>query len=431
MAPARSSIALGGARNLVFRTLTACSDAGVVVVTARALGADGRGKYAIASLAASTLVVLLGGTGTALAAQVAHRRAEAGQLHAAAVVAGLGGGALCGVVIAAVGVALGGTASVLVYAALAGPFATLSTLQMALFMARGEVMRLSITGLSISLASLLALSAVAILAPGDVDLALSAWVAAQAAVALTVFAIVARDSSLRFGGVRHIVSRLVRQGAPVSLANGIALLNYRVDVIVVAALLPVAEVGRYSVAVAIGESLLILSRALGTGSYAPIISRDNVDALALLVRSIRHAVLLLVAGGTVVLVLMHWLMVPIFGPSFDVWEPLALLLPGIVALGAIVEFVRLYFLVRLERSREYLAAVAVAMLANLILALVLVPPLGLTGAALSTSISYLSSATFLLVRLRRFGGPAGPRAYVPRRSDLADYRALLTSLRRG
>ena len=54
---------------------------------------------------------------------------------------------------------------------------------------------------------------------------------------------------------------------PITLANAILRLNYRVDVFVVAAVLPLAEVGKYSVAVAVGEVLWEVSRSLITGAY--------------------------------------------------------------------------------------------------------------------------------------------------------------------
>src|SRR4051812_15545515 len=95
-----SAIGRNSARSLVFRILTAMSDTLVVVVTARAFGAEGRGLYALASFAGSIIITVLGGIGTALAAEVAHRRSEAGELRAAAVVLSAVGGAVIGAAIA-------------------------------------------------------------------------------------------------------------------------------------------------------------------------------------------------------------------------------------------------------------------------------------------------------------------------------------------
>ena len=70
-----------------------------------------------------------------------------------------------------------------------------------------------------------------------------------------------------WSGIRALTTRLLRRGMPITLANTILRLNYRVDVFVVAALLPLADVGKYSVAVAAGEVLWEVSRSLITGAY--------------------------------------------------------------------------------------------------------------------------------------------------------------------
>jgi hypothetical protein len=62
-------IARKGARVLVFRIATAASDTLVVVVTARALGADGRGLYALASFTAAAVASMVGGTAMSLSAE--------------------------------------------------------------------------------------------------------------------------------------------------------------------------------------------------------------------------------------------------------------------------------------------------------------------------------------------------------------------------
>ncbi len=177
-----------------------------------------------------------------------------------------------------------------------------------------------------------------------------------------------------------------------------------------------------------GESLLILSRSLGYAAFAEVIRSPNEASMELLVRLIRHGVGLLVCGAAALLVFGAVLFEPLFGKQFaGILLPLAILVPGIIALGT-AEAVRLYFLVRLERTREYMTTVTLSMIINLVVAVALVPPLGLAGAALSTSLSYIIGAIYLFEMFRREGAPRLGLAYLPRRADFADYGRLIRSI---
>ncbi len=428
MAAEDATIARKGVRTLVFRIATAASDTLMVVVTARGLGAHGRALYALASFTGAVIVSLIGGTATALAAEYAHGRAEVGRLYAASVTVCLLGGTVIGL---GLGVATAVTwphAEVLLFPAVIAPFFILNVLQINMYMSQGDVRRMSYVTLATSAVPLLGVTAMVLLHPDRAYVALSAWAVAQAVVALATLWVQRRQARFEWHALRPLIRRLLTRGTPVSLANGIQLLNYRVDLLVVTALLPLAAVGRYSVAIAMGESLLIVSRSLVSGAFQRVIKSATEQSMELLVRVIRHVFFLLLAGAVVLLALAKMLLEPVFGHQFvGVWTPLALLIPGVIALGT-SESLRLFFLIRLERSREYLIAASSAMLVNLVVAILLVPPLGLAGAAISTTLSYSASAVYLLRRFVAAGAPRTLRAYLPRRADVEDYRRLLASL---
>ncbi|MDX6697531.1 MAG: hypothetical protein QOE65_928, partial [Solirubrobacteraceae bacterium] len=404
-APAAPSIGRRSARVLGYRIATAASDTLVAVVTARALGADGRGLYALASFTAAAVTATVGGTTMSLSAEYAHDRAAKGRLYAGALSVAVVGGTLVGAALLAGALIAGSGARVLIYPAIIAPLLILSTLQLGVFQAVGDVGRLGFVTLASSVVPLLALTAAAILAPDRVYVSLAAWAAARAAVPLGTLAWERRDARFDFRGIRPMLRRLFGRGMPVSAANAIQLLNYRVDLLVVTAMLPLAQVGRYSVAVAMGESLLILSRSLASGAFQRVTKTSDAESIRLLTVVVRHSFMLLTAAGIVLAVGARLLLEPVFGGQFrGVWVPLALLVPGLVALGT-AESLRLFFLVRLERAREYLVAATASMVMNLVLAVALVPPLGLSGAAISTSVSYAVGGLYLLVRFAQAGGP--------------------------
>jgi O-antigen/teichoic acid export membrane protein len=271
-----------------------------------------------------------------------------------------------------------------------------------------------------------------LLFPGRIYVALVFWVLSQSVIPIFVNVRERpRDRTARVRGLPMILRTVARRGIGVSLANAIARLGYRVDLFVVAALLSVADVGRYSVAIAIAEALWQVSRAAGTGVYAAVIDPVSPEATALTLRSFRHSILLLTTGGFCAVVAAAVLFEPLLGAGFaGIWRPLALVVPGIVALGA-AEMLQPFLLIRLESSREYLRTYATATAVNLLVALALVPWIGIAGAAVSTSIAYSAAALYLARRFQRLAGGVSPGDFVPGPADIRDYQRLGSALFRG
>ena len=415
-------VALGGISNLALRIIQALADTLVVFITARGFGADGRGLYALTSLALAFGGVLFGGVAAPLAAEIAHRRAALGQLHASSLGISLLGGGIVGALAILVGMWTDEPA--LVYAAIVLPFYTLMYFQTALFQATGDVLRFGWFTAAMSISAAVSLGVAAVMFPGDIKKALWIWASSQLLVPIFTLRRQYVHGGFQWDGVRTISRRLLLRGAPFSLANGLQKLNYRVDVFVVAAYLPLASVGAYSVAVATGEALWQLSRAITTGAYSRIIESDNKTSATLSLRVFRHSTLFLAVGGGIVVVLAASTLDELLGSEFgDVWYLLALLLPGVIGLGA-GEVLRPFMLIRLERSRDFLVAATLGMLVNLILAILLVPAIGLVGAALSTSIAYILGTGYMLFRFATMSGRHDFRAYVPGIAEGSDYYKL-------
>jgi O-antigen/teichoic acid export membrane protein len=423
-AQAPSRIARAGTRSLGMRIVEAVVNALVLLVTARGFGADGRGFYALAMLACTFMGLPVLGITNPLAAEYAHRRSTLAQLYSASIAISLGLGGLIAAGALIVAVAVWPDWAWLGFAAAPLPILCLAQCQLQLFQVQGAVMRMGLTSLAMSVATLLSLSVVAVVASGRIYVALVAWAIAQPLVPLGVLFLQHRESGFDWSGLRERTWRLLRRGFPITLANVVLRLNYRVDVFVVAAMLPLAEVGKYSIAVAAGEVLWETSRALITGAYPTIAGGALDESVRVTTRSFRHSAFVLAAGGIASAAVAFVCMGAVFGSDFDrVWIPMALLVPGVVGLGS-AEVLRVFFLVRLERSREYLVASAASMVVNLALALALVPLIGISGAAISTSASYVLGCTFLSLRFAASGGSRRVRDYLPGRAEAADYLRL-------
>jgi O-antigen/teichoic acid export membrane protein len=415
-------------RSLLFRSLAAGASFFTVFVTARGFGADGRGIYALTSVSLSLMLSLLGGASHALAAEFAHARASMSRLYAAALLIAIVGGVIVVGIVFAVHLLVIDWHHVLQFAALALPAALVIDYVIWLLLTEGDVRRMHyIHFLQVAL-PLVALTLGAIVFHDRIYYALALWVCAFWILAATAIVNRWRHIGLDFHHTRELVTRVLRRGTRISVGNGITQLNYRLDLLVVAALLPIEDVGRYSVALAIGETLWLLSRSLMTGAYSAImVAKTNDESVEITIRAFRHSLGLLTVASIVVGTAAALLIVPVFGEEFaGVWVPLVCVLPGIIAYG-VCEVFREYFIVRLERVREYLVMGVTSAVANVTLAVLLIPPLGLAGAALSTSISYIAAGTYLLIRFSAITGSKRVRSYVPGPADIAAYRRVFRS----
>jgi len=232
----------------------------------------------------------------------------------------------------------------------------------------------------------------------------------------------------RFGVLRRpsldvpLLKRTFRFALPAHGATVTSFANYRAGELVTAMLLPPDQLAFYVIAVGLGERLWILTGSVANALLPHLTNSPTRDpALPALVA--RHvmiwtagACLFLFAGAKVIIRLLYS---STFVPAA---APLRWLLPGILVLS--VGKVLLAELLAREKSRyQFLASVSAAAL-NLIGTLVLVPGMGISGAALASSISY-SVLSLLLIwcYLRETGQPWS--RLVPRPSDLMAYATVL------
>jgi O-antigen/teichoic acid export membrane protein len=213
---------------------------------------------------------------------------------------------------------------------------------------------------------------------------------------------------------------------PVYCAAIMTFLNYRVDQFIIAALLPPEQLGFYVIAVDLAERLWILTGAVATALLPHLTNSPRRDpALAAVVA--RHvmfwtgvaALLVFVLGDVVVRILYS----SAFAPAT---AALRWLLPGILMLTA--GKVLVAELAAREKIRFTVWLGCAAVLINIIANLVLIPPMGISGAALASSISY-SFVSVVVIRYYLRETRLSWTVLVPCRSDLFTYGALSRSHR--
>ncbi|HXM30489.1 MAG TPA: oligosaccharide flippase family protein [Chthoniobacterales bacterium] len=212
--------------------------------------------------------------------------------------------------------------------------------------------------------------------------------------------------------------RTARFALPAYGATIAGYLNYRVDQFIIGALLAPQELAFYVIAVDIAEQLWILTGAVA-GPLLPHLTNvpDRDPAVAATVA--RH-VMIWTGGACLIVFLLADLAIRVlyssaFSPAVG---PLRWLLPGILTLSIGKTVVA--ELVAREKIHYTLWAGIGAVVANIVGNLVLIPRMGISGAALASSISY--SVLGLIVTwyyLRETDLPWS--ALLPRRDDLSAY----------
>ena len=211
--------------------------------------------------------------------------------------------------------------------------------------------------------------------------------ATGAAFVLGLIAVHWRRLSLRID--RPLLRRMMRFGLPTMPAElSLYLLNF-VDRIVIVRSAGLAEAGLYSLAVKFAQGVNVLVRGFQL-AWPPLAYsiRDDGEAR----RAYATIVTWFVAGCAFVVAGMwlfsRWIVRALAAPEFfDSYEAIGLIATGVTLYA--LYMVLVVILGRTGRTELNLPATIAALLANLVLNIVLVPPLGIVGAGLALVASYL------------------------------------------
>jgi O-antigen/teichoic acid export membrane protein len=211
--------------------------------------------------------------------------------------------------------------------------------------------------------------------------------ATGAAFVIALAALQWRRLSLRFE--LDLLRRLFRFGLPTMPAEvSLYLLNF-VDRLIIVRTLGLAEAGLYSLAIKFAQAVNVLVRGFQL-AWPPLAYsiRDDEEAR----RFYATVVTLFVAGCAFVVAGMwlfsRWIVRALAAPEFfDSYEAIGLISIG-VTLYALYQ-VMIVILGRTGRTEFNFPAAIGALVANVALNLILVPPMGIVGAGLALALSYL------------------------------------------
>jgi O-antigen/teichoic acid export membrane protein len=227
--------------------------------------------------------------------------------------------------------------------------------------------------------------------------------------------------------------RALRFGSQAWGANLLQQINYRFDVLILAAFASSQDVGVYSVALTLTAVAWILPSALTTVLFPRIASLDHAtttgeisveESDAALTKGVRHAVLLSIPAGVIISLLLLIAVPLLYGAEFHqtIWLGF-ILLPGTLMLG--VAKVLGTVVTGRGYPRYALYSSIVQAFAALALYFGLIPTFHAWGAAAGSSLSYAFTTVISLVFVRKVAAIGFREAFVPRADDVADYGGLV------
>src|SRR5581483_5850806 len=387
-------------------------------VIARALGADGRGAYALFVLSAAFAQLVLGmGIGNAAIYYLNRReialRDVLGAVHAVVAFAAVVSAITVSAIVPWAGEIFGDGISPWLFVAAVPLLLYLALLRLVL----QALQRFVALGVTVVGQQVLVLALVTgIWAAGDVtrEGVIVALIAASAAVRVGL-AEVDVMRALRPAALQ----RLVAFGVQGEVGNALQALNYRLDQFLVRAFVSLAGVGIYATSASVTESLFVMANAVAL-VLMPRLSADEDEAAWMTPIACRNT-LALAAAGSVALAIAAPVVVPlVFGHAFDdSVQALWLLLPGTVALTGSKVLASYIF----SRGRPLVntAITAVSVVVTLVADVVLIPAFGVNGAAVASSLAYLVHFGAALVAYRRISGAPALDAVLARPSDARLY----------
>lgn len=230
-----------------------------------------------------------------------------------------------------------------------------------------------------------------------------------------------------------LLRRALRFGLQSWGANLLQQVNYRFDLLILAAYATTRDVGVYSVALTLTAVAWVLPQALQTVLFPRAASLDEAalageitaeESDAALAKAVRHGVLLTLPTALIISVLLVVAVPLLYGSKFHqtIWLGF-ILLPGtlLVGVGKILGSA----VTGRGYPRYALYGSAASAAAALALYFGLIPAFHAWGAATASSLVYAFGALLGVSFFRRVTGIRLKQAFVPRSEDVGDYVGLM------
>jgi len=426
-------LGLLGNINLVFMTYVASAGLAFVVsvLVARALGAEGRGIYSLFLLSVSLAQAVLSlGVGVSAIYYIGKKTYTLRQIVSNSQFVVLASAAVSGLLVLLATPIIGGRlldrdVPYWVFAFAVPLFLNFNVLT-AVLQGGSRFLAMNLVILAQPLVMLAVMSTG--MAVGDLD-------TGAVLVLWSLATLVAVLLGLRLVGLEHIhlptvvvpdwraLRDQVRFGVQGQIGNVTQLLNYRLDSFIVLLFVSTAGVGYYAVANGMTQAVWFIANAVAVVLLPRLTRAREEDAARLTPLVCRNTLLVSAVGAVALGAVSPVLVEALFGGEFSpAVAPLLWLLPGTVALSGSKILASYIFSQGKPLINSYvtLASLAVTLAADFIL----IPPFGVEGAAVASSLAYSTHLALSLIMYRRLSGQGIGDALLVRASDVRLYLEL-------
>ncbi|MBU8771497.1 flippase [Cytobacillus oceanisediminis] len=214
-------------------------------------------------------------------------------------------------------------------------------------------------------------------------------------------------------------------GFKAHFSNVLSFINYRADIYLISMFLNPAAVGLYGVAVSIAERLWIVSQSISSVLYPVISSSNDIESKNKLTSIISRNVLFFsILAGIVFYFVSDLIFRILFGAAYDESSDiLKMLLPGIILFS--VDRILSNDLAGRGKPELNMYTSIFTVVSNIILNFVLIPKIGIAGAAVSTSVTYSLSTIIKIVLYKRETGVAYSKLVLLQKEDMVLFKQLI------
>lgn len=255
----------------------------------------------------------------------------------------------------------------------------------------------------------------------DVPLLIVAFIGLQVLLSPLVWLLTGRSDRHKGKVDFALINPMLRYGTPLFLATLPQALNLRLDQLLIANIETADQLGLYAVSVSWAGLGLPLMAAIGAVLFPKLAAMRPEDARTALSQSSRAGVAIALGIGVVSAVSAPVMVPLLFGRSFSVPLTLPVVLAAATSLlglnGIIEEGLR-----GLGNPRSVLLAESTGLVVTVVLLFLLVPKMGITGAALASLLAYTMVNVVLILTLRKRVGMGFSELLVPRSADIHGMR---------
>jgi len=389
------------------------------IAISRVYGPPGKGLVTYAGIAILAVIAIGDGLSSGIARWCGNDPQRAPSAHAAAL-------RLIALVslIAALGlIAFGHSVSAqhaLLFVGVAFPFALYVQTMNGFYLIAQRVEWTNAASVVINAGSALAMLVATLTVRPSIDVILWLWTGGYVVGAAIIFGGLGGLRAARAAApdVRTATGELVSFAGRSSSAGLMTFMASRVDVFIVAALLSPTALGNYTLALAFGELMWQLGRAVSWAAYGRVATASLQAAAALTAKVTRIVILLEAAAAGVAFAFGPALIVFVYGPAFAAAGPaLRILLPGMALYAG--DAILTYFLsVKVGRPAVILRVEAVTLAVCAGGSLATLSRFGILGPAVATTLAFAVSFSVKAVLFVRSTGLGVGDLLVIRRSDL-------------